>query len=354
MKRHLLLTLVCVCTSACTPVGYYLHLVRGQSDLLDRRVLIADLLADPATDPGLKSRLQLVLEARAFAVSQLQLPDNGSYRSYSDLARPYALWNVFAAPEFSLTAHEWCYPLVGCLAYRGYYTRERADESARALKDQGLDVFVAGVAAYSSLGWFDDPLLNTMLVWNDERLLQTLFHELAHQRSFIKGDTAFNESYASFVGEEGLRAFRNSRGEPPPDEGAAARQDQFIDLVLKTRERLQTLYASGQPPELLRAGKRAEVERLHAGYQTLRASWGGDAGFDRWFEGEINNAKLLPIGLYRRWVPAFAALFKEQGGNWLRFYAEVDALGMLELPERNARLEQLSRSVPVAGASGSR
>ena len=186
-------------------VGYYAHLLRGELDLLSRRQSIEGLLAAPQTDAALKPRLALALEARRFASRELRLPDNGSYTQYADLGRPYALWNVYASPEFALAGHEWCYPLLGCMEYRGFYDRERAEAEATRLRGQGLDVAVAGVPAYSTLGWFDDPVLNTLLRGPDDWLAGTVFHELAHQQLFAKGDTSFNESFASFVEEEGLR-----------------------------------------------------------------------------------------------------------------------------------------------------
>lgn len=331
--------------NACGTLGYYGHLLGGQYRLMHARQPISSVLADGAADPELRRRLELVQEARRFAVTSLALPDNGSYTLYADLGRPYAVWNVFAAPEFSLEAHEWCQPFLGCLAYRGYYDESRAEKEASVLKAQGLDVFVGGVAAYSTLGWFDDPVLNTMLGWPDDELIETLFHELAHQVEFIGGDTAFNESFASFVGEEGLRAFRAARGEPPPDPLEQQRRDQFIGILFKTRERLEALYASGQQADTMRAAKQAEFSWLRENYARLRESWGGYAGYDRWFEGEINNAKLLPIGLYQRWLPAFAALFEQAGKQWPRFYELVKELGRLAPQERDERLRELTAVV---------
>ena len=189
----------------CEP-GYYAQLIHGQYDLLSRRQPIDQLLAKPDLDPVLKQRLERAVDARRFASRELLLPDNGSYKSYADLERPAALWNVFAAPEFSLAAHEWCYWVTGCLAYRGYYALADAKEEAAELKGEGLDVYVSPVPAYSTLGWFDDPLLNTVVV-SDDAVASTIFHELAHQKRFVRGDTVFNESFASFVEDQGLRQY---------------------------------------------------------------------------------------------------------------------------------------------------
>lgn len=303
------------------------HLTTGQYDLLSRREPIADVLADPARDTELRRRLSLLLEARAFAVAALQLPDNDSYSDYADLERPFAVWNVFAAPEFSLEGKTWCYPFSGCVAYRGYFDEARARAEAAALKAEGWDVEVGGVPAYSTLGWFDDPVLNTMLRWDDDRLVETLFHELAHQRLFVEGDTAFNESYASFVGDEGLRQFRAARGEPPPNAMAAQRHEQFLTLLLGARERLQALYAQPLSLDAMRAAKQTEFVRLRTDYEALKRSWNDYVGYDGWFAGELNNAKLLPVGLYNQRVPEFAALFRECGGDWERFHERSRVLG---------------------------
>ena len=332
--------------SGCAEVGYYSHILRGEMSLLHQRVAIAQVIADPATDPKLKARLELVREARAFSIRALALPDNGSYTLYADVHRPYVVWNVFAAPEFSLKGREWCFPFVGCLQYRGYYEESRANEKATELKSEGDDVYVSGISAYSTLGWFDDPVLSTMLKWTDDHLIDTLFHELGHQVLYIKGDTTFNESFATFIGEEGLREFRASRGDPPPDPKRQERSDQFLALLMDTRSRLETLYAKPLPADEMRAAKQAEFAALRDRYAALKASWGGYSGYDSWFEGEINNARLLPIGLYQQWVPAFAALFDENGRDWKKFYAAAKALGKLDAPERKAKLQQLSSQPP--------
>lgn len=304
------------------------HLTAGQYDLLSRRQPIADVLADANTRADLRRQLERVLEARAFAVRALHLPDNDSYRDYADLERPYAVWNVFATPEFSMTGKTWCYPFSGCVAYRGYFDEARARADAEDLKAEGWDVHVGGVPAYSTLGWFDDPVLSTMLSWDDDRLVETLFHELAHQQLYVEGDTAFNESFASFVGEEGLRQYRAARGEPPPDTQAASREDRFLQLLLAARARLEAIYAQPLNHEAMRAAKQAEFVRLRADYAGLKKDWNGYAGYDGWFVGELNNAKLLPIGLYNQRVPEFTALFREAGDDWRLFYEKAKMLGV--------------------------
>ncbi|WP_137886100.1 aminopeptidase [Pseudomonas sp. 2FE] len=328
--------------SGCSHAGYYTQLLSGQLELLQRREPVAELLADPARDPVLRQRLALAQAARAFASARLGLPDNRSYRLYADLARPFVLWNLFATPEFSLAPQTQCFPIAGCVAYRGFYEQNRARGAAALLQQQGLDTYVAGVEAYSTLGWFDDPLLNTMLHWDDQRLAAVIFHELAHQQFYLPGDTAFNESYASFVEAEGLRQWRAARGLPVPADNRERQREQFGALVLASRARLETLYASGQSEAELRHGKAVEFERLRAEYRQLRArEWAGVGRYDGWIDSPLNNAKLLPFGLYEQWVPAFAKLFRQVQGDWPAFYARVKGLGELPSAMREQALKNL-------------
>ena len=322
--------------AALLPGCYYGHLIDGQLELVSRSEPIARVLADPATDPALRRKLERALVARAFASRELGLPDNESYTSYADLGRPYAVWNVFAAPELSLRPHEWCYPFLGCLAYRGYYEREQADAAARELRAEGLDVFVAGIPAYSTLGWFDDPLLSTM-AGGEDAIAGTIFHELAHQVAFADGDTAFNESYATFVEQEGLRRYLKDTPELAQQaEVRLGREAEYRALMLAARERLEAVYASDAPDADKRERKRAEFERLRRDYVALR----GDEARDGWL-AEPNNAQLLPFGLYHAWVPAFAKLFERLGRDWPAFHREVAALAKLDEDARRQRLEAL-------------
>ncbi|ERI52836.1 aminopeptidase [Pseudomonas sp. EGD-AK9] len=341
LLRRLSAPLLALLLGGCSTLDYYAHLGQGQWQLLQARQPVARLLADPATEPQLARRLALAQQARDFASSQLGLPDNRSYRLYADLGRPFVVWNLFATPEFSLEPELHCFPVAGCVAYRGYYQLGRARGGAALLRQQGLDTHIGGVEAYSTLGWFDDPLLNTMLRWNDQRLVAVIFHELAHQQYYLAGDTAFNESFATFVEREGLRQWHASRGEAHADDGERQRQ-QFVDLVLASRERLQRLYASELDAAAMRAAKQAEFERLRRDYRALRQrEWGGNGRFDAWIESPLNNAKLLPFGLYDQWVPAFAALFAQHAGDWAAFYRAVAALGRLPQAERRAALDRL-------------
>jgi predicted aminopeptidase len=324
------------------PGCYYGHLLGGQLDLLSRREPIAKVLADPRTDAALRQKLERALAARAFASRELGLPDNGSYTRYADLERPYAVWNVFAAPELSLTPHEWCYLLVGCLAYRGYYDPERAEAAARELREEGFDVLVAGVPAYSTLGWFDDPLLSTMH-GGEDRIAGTIFHELAHQLAFAEGDTAFNESYATFVEYEGLRQYLKDAPELAQQAARRLRwESEYRALMLAARERLQAIYADDAPDGEKRERKRLELERLQRERRELRRAWWGSEGDDAVLAA-AGNAQLVPYGLYHQWVPAFARLFEREGGDWRAFHRAVAGLNALGKDERQAKLEELAK-----------
>lgn len=328
--------------NGCSSLSYYNQLAQGQWQLLQARQPVATVIADPARDGKLRAQLRHSQAARTFASEHLHLPDNQSYRLYADIGRPLVVWNVFATPEFSLAPQTHCFPIAGCVAYRGYYSQSGARGEAALRKLEGLDVYIGGVEAYSTLGWFNDPILNTMLGWGDERLATLIFHELAHQRVYVQDDTEFNESFATFVEQEGTRQWRAYRGLAPASVNLTLRRDQFTRLVLDTRERLGKLYAQALPTEAMRAAKAAEFERLRRQYRQLRdEQWQGDKRFDAWVNGPLNNAKLLPFGLYDQWVPGFAGVFRQVGGDWPKFYAEVEKLGRLPMAERKALLGRL-------------
>ena len=350
----LVLGITMLALTGCTGIGYYAHLARGQIELLSKRESIARLIADPGTDETLRARLRLALEARAFASAKLALPDNGSYTLYADLGRPWVVQNVFATPEFSTQAITHCFPIAGCVGYRGYYDRPRADAEAARLKAAGNDVYVGSSPAYSTLGWFDDPVLNTMLRWDDDELAGTIFHELGHQQLYVKDDTSFNESFATFVEQEGLREWRAARGQPASDALGTRRGDQFAALVLATRMRLDALYASALPADEMRRRKQAEFEQLRRDYRALRnGEWHGYSGYDAWINADINNAKLLPFGLYHRWLPSFAALFAQAGSQWTPFFARAKQLADQPAAQRMTALEQLEAAAPRPVASPS-
>ena len=336
--------------NGCASVSYYSQLASGQWQLLQAREPVASVIADPSRDAKLRAHLAQSQQARAFASEHLHLPDNQSYRLYADIGRPFVVWNVFATTEFSLTPQNHCFPIAGCVAYRGYYSQSAARGEAAIQRLQGMDVSIGGVEAYSTLGWFNDPILNSMMGWGDERLATLIFHELAHQQFYVKDDTEFNESFATFVEQEGTRQWRAFRGLPADTNSRLKQRDQFIALVLATRSRLETLYAQPLPVEQMRERKAAEFEQFRRDYRVMRDSqWAGDKRYDAWVNTPLNNARLLPFGLYDQWVPAFAALFSQVGGDWPRFYAEVERLGGLPVVERKLALKTLADSQPFSG-----
>jgi len=326
----------------CSSIDYYSQLAGGQLSLLHAREPVAKIIADPGSDPKLRDHLIKSQQARDFASSQLHLPDNRSYRLYADIGRPYVVWNVFATEEFSLDPLTHCFPIAGCVAYRGYYSPGAARGEAALQRQSGKDVYLSGVETYSTLGWFDDPIISSMLHWGDERLAALIFHELAHQRFYVKDDSEFNESYANFVEQEGGRQWRVARGLAPVSMPESKQRDEFTQLVLNARERLKTLYGQPLAAEVMRQRKAAEFERLRSDYRQLRDSqWAGDRRYDPWINAPMNNAKLLPFGLYDQWVPAFAALFKQVKGDWPAFFSAVEKMGGLPAEQRKAALQRL-------------
>lgn len=337
-----LLLLTAVLLGGCSSLSYYSQLADGQLSLLRTREPVADVIADPARDPKLRERLRHAQAAREFASRELHLPDNRSYRLYADIHRPYVVWNVFATDEFSLAPVTHCFPIAGCVAYRGYYSQGGARGEAALQRQAGKDVYVSGVEAYSTLGWFDDPIISSMSGWGDERLATLIFHELAHQRFYVKDDTEFNESYANFVEQEGTRQWRAAQHLPPENEAQSKQRVEFIQRVLETREHLTQLYALPLPANEMRTRKAAEFERLRSDYRQLRDTrWNGDKRFDAWINAPLNNARLLPFGLYDQWVPAFAAVFRQVNGDWSAFFTAVEKLGGLPIAERKAALQKL-------------
>ena len=312
-------------------------------ELMGKREPIDELLAEPSTPPELARRLELVSEARSFSIAELKLPDNGSYRSYADLGREQVLWNLFAAGEFSLEPKTWCYPIVGCVAYRGYFNVETARALAARLDADGYDVAVGGVAAYSTLGRFEDPVLNTMMAWDDVRLVGLLFHELAHQVVYIKDDTTFNESFATAVEEAGLERWLDARGEAELLDNFHARkrlERDILEMVESTRAELTQLY-SGSDAVSMRQSKQAILDELSSAVTTRLLEDGLPPR--HWLTtGELNNAKLVPLALYEAHVPAFRALLAECAADFDCFYANVKIIGGYDAERRAAELERLA------------
>ena len=308
---------------ALLPGCYYTQAAKGQWELSRKRQPIEDVLASEDTSPGLAERLRLVQEARQFAIDELGLPDNDTYRSYADIEREYVVWNVFAAPEFSLQAKTWCFPIVGCVAYRGYFAREDAERKARQLAEQGYDVAVGGVAAYSTLGKLRDPVLSSMMNWDDMELVGVLFHELAHQVLYIRDDTAFNESFATAVEEFGVLRWLESHGLEHKADAYFARRElrqDIMGLVANARDDLAAIYAADAATDQKRATKSERLEALRQDVAERLKEAGRDPG--SWLSRDLNNARLVSMSLYEGRLPEFRALLESCGGDLECFYDE--------------------------------
>ncbi len=317
---------------------YILESAAGQLSLISKRQPISRVLADPSTRPALRAELKEVNSIRNFASRSLGLPDNGSYRSYADVGRPYVVWNVVAAPEFSVEPKEWCYPIVGCVSYRGYFSEAKAHAFAAQLRARGFDVSVGGVAAYSTLGHFDDPILNTMVNWNDVELAAIVFHELTHQLLYVPGDASFNEALATTVEEEGVRRWLLSQGRAAELEEHLLQQRHYaavIELLRNTRAELSRIYASGDPTPRLLTRKLAAFDGLRDAYSRLTSSWQSPP-FASWFDAPINNAYLASIATYYDCVPGFERELAAVDGNLQRFYQRVFELAKLDRAARDA------------------
>jgi predicted aminopeptidase len=326
---------------------YLLESAQGQLALMSKREPISGVIDKPGTPAALRAQLESVTAIRTFASRELGLPDNGSYKKYADIGRPYVVWNVVAAPEFSVDPERWCFPIVGCVAYRGYFVESRARRFAAGLHAKGFDVVVGGVAAYSTLGHFDDPILSSMVNWDDVELAAIIFHELTHQLLYVPNDASFNEALATTVEEEGVRRWLEAQGRDKDLSNHLlehARYLEVIALMTGTRNGLRTLYASGLPPPLMRERKREAFDALRGSYAALRAQWGGRAPFDAWFAQDINNAHLASIATYFTCVPGFQRELQAVDGSLPAFYRRVREL---------AKLPQSERDLLVCGTSAS-
>jgi predicted aminopeptidase len=328
LKTRLLAVALIGATLPGCALGYLTQAAQGQWRLMRARRPIEQVIADPAASPDLKARLRVVQDARDFAVSDLGLPDNRSYRSYSDLKRPYVVWNVVATPEFSVEPQRWCFPFTGCLSYRGYFRESDARRMADALAARGNDVMVGGVTAYSTLGHFADPVLNTMLRYGDLGLVSTIFHELAHQLIYVRGDSEFNESFAVSVEQEGLRRWLAARGRSVELQDYLARHQSeqlIVDVFADARRQLATVYASSPAPPIDEQRERKHAILSATGEQVLAVErqFKVRSGYDQWISDGLNNAHLASVGTYFDCVPGFQRLLAANGGSLPAFYAAV-------------------------------
>ena len=336
-----LVALALAVAAGCSTVGYYLQAVNGQAEISRKARPIPELVQDPAIEPQLRAKLEQVAQIRDFASRELALPDNGSYRRYADLKRPFVVWNVFAAPEFSLQPKQWCFPFAGCVAYKGYFKKEDAERLGAQLREQHYDVFVGGVPAYSTLGWLDDPVLNTVIRYPDPEIARLIFHELAHQVVYVQGDSTFNESFAVTVEEEGVKRWLAAYGTPAQHlqfECADRSTSAFDALVERYRKRLETLYAQPLDADSMRREKQQTFDDMRAEYRRIRLDWRCITGYDRWFEQSLNNAQLASVAIYSELVPSFQRLLEQKNGDLPRFYAEVKRLAALPKQQRDLAL----------------
>jgi predicted aminopeptidase len=339
IPRRLGATVLCLMILAPIPGCYELQAVRGQLSLLWKREPIAAVIANPATPQTLRSQLEAVSEIRDFASRELKLPDNGSYRGYADIGRSNVVWNVFAAPEFSVEPKRWCYPIIGCVAYRGYFAERKARSYALRLRADGYDVAVRGATAYSTLGTFNDPVLNTMVGWSDVDLAAIIFHELTHQLLYVRDDASFNEALATLVEEEGVRRWLLAHGRDKDLAGFAARQARYaqvIGILLDSRRELQAVYASGSGREAMLQKKAAVFDELTRKYRGLSAGWAGAKGYDSWFDGTLNNADLVTVATYQACLPGLKRELDELKGDLPAFYRRAQLLSKMPAAERAA------------------
>lgn len=332
MLRLLIIAILCLSNSAC----YYMQAASGQWRVLQKREPINAVIADPETPPALAGRLQLLVEARDFSVDQLGLPDNKSYRSFAQIERDYVVWNVIAAPEFSLQPRQWCFPVAGCVAYRGYFAQRDAEKAAERLSRKGFDVAVGGVVAYSTLGNFDDPILSSMLQWRDHDLVALLFHELAHQVVYVKDDTAFNESFATAVEQLGLQRWLQVTGEAGAYTQYLERRrhrDAISAAIEKARSELTTIYRRDLDVDEMRAQKQRRLQQLASEIRSITNAAG--ISLSGWMSGDLNNAHLVSTALYEGYVPQFKTLFDACDDDFDCFYAAAARLADLDKEARD-------------------
>lgn len=338
------LLLLAILLGGCESLSYYAQSAQGQLAVSCKARALNDVLQDERVLPAHKKRLQRAQAMLRFAQQELDLP--AGYERYVDVGREALVWSIVATPRFSLQPKQWCYPVIGCASYRGYFSKQAALQYAAKLKAEGWDVAVERVPAYSTLGWFDDPIPSTVIDWPEAEFAGLLFHELAHQKVYAKGDSAFNESYARVVEYAGIERWLGRL--PDAQQQLAAwrlrqqRAQQFNAMLYQTQDRLRDLYAQSLPESMLAQRKHALFERLQADYQQLRARWGGYAGYDGWMQRPLNNAYLASTDTYSRWQSALQQLLQDVEGAMPDFHRRVKALAETEQTQRTQRLQALA------------
>ena len=355
MKKMLALLFAVALLPAC--VGYYGQAIRGQWELIHKPKPIEDILTHETTDDTLRRRLNIAVAARAFSTEQLGLPDNKSYTRYADLERPFVVWSVVATPRYSLDPETWCFPIAGCVNYKGYFKQKGAEKYANKLMGKGLDVYVGGVPAFSTLGKLNDPILNTMFRRGEIGVVSIIFHELAHQEIYVKGDTPFNEAFASAVEEEGIRRWFQQPGSDTQKLKSyhedKKRRAGFTQIIESAQSRLREIYARNISDEEKEALKQQEFRRLKNDYQVLKRSWGGTGGYDTWFDRDLNNAHLASVANYESYLPAFRVILNQESKDLERFYDRCRLLADMDQEGRDRAMRELL-AVMEEKAPGSR
>lgn len=339
--KALALILTLVLTGCDAP--YYWQAAKGQWNIISQQQNIAEIINNPSTPQAVREKLRYLLTAREFAVEKLNLTGNDSYLTYVDLKRDHVVWNVFATPELSMNNKTWCYPIAGCVSYRGYFSEQDALSFADELSQQGFDTYVGGVGAYSTLGWFEDPVLNTFITRTETALAALLFHELAHQTLYVKDDTVFNESYASSIEQillqqwlsdapQQWQAYLNNQG----------RHNSFLQLVLNNKQQREALFNGDLSDQEKRDAKAQSVQQLWDDYQRFKQQWNGYNGYDHWFEKGLNNAQLSTVATYNELLPGFMALYKATNQNLSQFIKNCESLADLSKKQRHQRLKQFA------------
>jgi predicted aminopeptidase len=346
----LLCLVMLVCFSGCQAFSFYQQAIAGEYQILAHQESITNLMANSDTPPKLKAKFAQVIKIRQFAAEELKLPVDDAYLKYTDLHRPCVVWNVNVAPALSLEPKTWWFPVVGRASYRGYFDEAAARRYAARWEKKGWDVYVDGVEAYSTLGWFQDPLMNTFIYEPEADLAELIFHELGHRRFYVSGDTDFNEAFATEVAAEGIRrwfAASSNLAAYEDHQAGLAHEKQFVRLVMDTRHELEAVYRNQRLPEAEKLRRKEEIiGDLRSKYAEVKRAWDGDTGYDEWFAEPINNAKLNTVSAYYELAPAFRALLLSERGDMEKFYEAVAALGKLPVEKRHEALRDYLKPGP--------
>jgi len=339
----LIASLLAAVTFGCSTAQFYSQAIDGQAEILRKAQPVVAVMRDSKVSGEVRRKLALTQDLRRFAEEQLGLPADRLYDTYTDLGRSYVSWVVYAAPEFSVEGKTWWYPLLGRLKYRGFFSKSAAEKEAAHLRSKGYEVFVENVTAYSTLGWFRDPVLNTFFDSTDAALAELVFHELTHVKLFLPGDTDFNEAFATANAEHGVRRWLKSKGDRPAlaqYEATLAKDREITRLLLQTREKLARLYLSESRTSVvqMRRGKAAILQQTQEEHARIRARWRGDSRYDRTFAKPWDNARLNAVATYCDLVPGFERLLKAKRGDLKAFYAAVETMRTLNKTERRAAL----------------